>query len=138
MPAAARALPVLLLLYCAASFLHFAHNGHFLAEYPNLPRTFTPEKVYLAWGVLTAFGAAGFIAFHAGLKSLGLMIMGLYAALGFGGLLHYTRAPFAAHSAMMNFTILSECVTAALLLADLLLLARTETSTRLPPSAGAP
>jgi hypothetical protein len=120
---AQRALPVLLVLYCAASLLHFAHNGHFLADYPNLPHTFTPQKVYVAWGIVTALGIAGFVAYRCKLKAPGLVLMGLYAVLGFGGLLHYARAPFAAHSAMMNFTILAECATAALLLADLLVLA---------------
>jgi hypothetical protein len=123
-PLAERLLPVLLLIYCAASLLHFAHNGHFLADYPNLPRSFTPQKVYLAWAAVTACGAAGFLAYRRGVRSVGLALMGLYAALGFGGLLHYTRAPFAQHSAMMNFTIGAECAAAALLLADLWLLAR--------------
>jgi hypothetical protein len=31
-----RALPALLLLYCVASFVHFAHNAEFLTAYPNL------------------------------------------------------------------------------------------------------
>jgi hypothetical protein len=39
-----------------------------------------------------------------------------YAALGLDGLLHYTRAPFAEHSAAMNLTILLEAGTAVALL----------------------
>ena len=46
------------------------------------------------------------------------MVLGLYAALGFAGLLHYTRAPMAHHSAMMNLTIWAEAATAALLLSN--------------------
>jgi len=48
----------------------------------------------------------------------------LYACLGFGGLLHYTRAPLAHHSAMMNLTIWTEAVTGALLLAKVAWIAR--------------
>ncbi len=45
----------------------------------------------------------------------------VYAALGFDGLHHYHLAPASAHSAMMNFTIWFEVVTAAILLAVLAL-----------------
>jgi hypothetical protein len=45
-----------------------------------------------------------------------VLLIGVYAAAGFDGLLHYTRAPFGAHTPMMNFTIWFECVAAALLL----------------------
>ena len=43
---AARALPALLALYCAASFVHFWHNAEFLMESPNLPGWLTRVQVY--------------------------------------------------------------------------------------------
>ena len=45
----------------------------------------------------------------------GLALMGAHAAFGFDGFLHYTRAPMAAHTAMMNFTIWTEAAAALLL-----------------------
>jgi hypothetical protein len=33
----------------AASLLHFAHNAQYLAQYPNLPPSWSRAEVYLAW-----------------------------------------------------------------------------------------
>lgn len=107
----------LLLLYTAASLLHFAHNAEYLADYPNLPDSFTRARVYLAWGGLALVGMVGFLVYRTRWRLAGLSVLGLYAALGFDGLLHYTRAPLAAHTGLMNFTILFEVVAAAALLA---------------------
>jgi hypothetical protein len=79
-----------LLLYLAASLLHFAHNAEYLADYPNLPAWLTPSGIYLTWIAQAAFG--------------------------FDGLLHYSRAPLDAHSFGMNFTISFEVAAAAILL----------------------
>jgi hypothetical protein len=95
---------LLVLVYGAASLLHFAHNAAYLHEYPNLPASLTASGVGAAWCGVTAVGA-----------------------LGFGGLDHYAVAPIAAHSIMMNLTILGEVAAASALLvfvARLLLHAR--------------
>ena len=115
-------LPGLLLLYAATSLLHFAHNAHYLADYPNLPPWLSQADVYLSWCAVTALGVAGFILYRRGHRSLGLLLLCVYALIGFDGLLHYGRAPMAAHTAMMNFTIWAEVLAAALLLVDLLVL----------------
>jgi len=47
----------------------------------------------------------------------GLCAVAVYAGLGFDGLLHYTLAPFSAHSWAMNLTIWFEVITAAVLFA---------------------
>jgi hypothetical protein len=106
----------LLLLYLAASLLHFMHNAEYLAEYPNLPAWLDRADVYLAWFSLAAVGAAGWVLQRIGWRLAGLLLIGVYAVFGFDGLLHYTRAPFAAHTPAMNFTIWFEVVAAALLL----------------------
>lgn len=118
---ASRALPWLFLLYAAASLTHFTHNAEYLHEYPNLP-AFSRGQVYAAWCVLSAAGVLGFLRYRAG-SSLGLVLLGGYGVLGFAGLLHYTRAPFSGHTAGMNLTICTEVAAAALLLADVLVLA---------------
>ena len=92
----ARTLPVSLMLYCVASFVHFAHN---------------------VWLGITALGVLGYRLRR---RFFGLAILAVYAAIGFDGLLHYTRAPFDAHTGTMNVTIWSEVVAAALLLAAVL------------------
>jgi hypothetical protein len=69
-----------------------------------------------------ALGLVGYGLYARGHRNIGLTILGLYAALGFGGLLHYTRAPMAHHSAMMNVTIWAEAVAGTLLLANVMLL----------------
>jgi len=106
----------LLLLYLAASLLHFVHNAEYLADYPNLPAWLDRADVYLAWLGLAAIGAAGWALYLIGWRLAGLLLIGVYAGFGFDGLLHYTRAPFAAHTQAMNFTIWFEVAAAALLL----------------------
>jgi len=109
-------LGVLLLVSLAASLIHFAHNAEFLGEYPNLPSWLSRSDVYLAWIGLAVLGLCGFALYFRGRQFLGLSLIGLYAAFGFDGLLHYSRAAFAAHSVTMNFTIWFEVVAAAVLL----------------------
>jgi hypothetical protein len=113
----------LLLLYVAASLLHFAHNAEYLADYPNLPAWLSRSDVYLVWLGLAAVGLGGYAFYRSGWRLVGLMLIGLYAASGFDGLLHYTRAPLSSHTAAMNFTIWFEVVAAALLLFSVLALA---------------
>ena len=113
----------LLLLYLAASLLHFVHNAEYLADYPNLPAWLGRADVYLAWLALAAIGAVGWTLYRFGWRLAGLLLIGVYAGFGFDGLLHYTRAPFAAHTQAMNFTIWFEVAAAALLLLGVLTLA---------------
>jgi hypothetical protein len=96
--------------------LHFAHNAEYLADYPNLPAWLGRSDVYLVWIVEAAVGLGGYALYRRGRRLAGLLLIGMYAAAGFDGLLHYTRAPFAAHTATMNFTIGFELVAAGLLL----------------------
>jgi hypothetical protein len=117
-----QALPSLLALYCIASFVHFAHNAELLPDYPNLPAWLTRLQVYAVWAGITAMGVVGYCLVLARQRLAGLAILAIYAAVGFDGLLHYTRAPFAAHTGTMNLTIWSEVVAAALLLAAVLAL----------------
>lgn len=117
-----QALPWVFVLYAAATLLHFAHNAQYLAQYPHLPPSWSRADVYAAWFGLMAVGLLGFALYRSGRRRTGLSLLGLYALSGFGGLLHYTRAPMAHHSAMMNVTIWAEAVAGALLLANVIML----------------
>jgi hypothetical protein len=117
------ALPWLLGLYALMSLLHFGHNAHYVADYPNLPAWLSRTDVYLSWGALSVVGLSGYLLYGLRQVRAGLLVLTVYALLGFDGLLHYRRAPFAAHTAMMNFTIWAEVCAAALLLAYLVRLA---------------
>jgi hypothetical protein len=127
---ATAALPWLLILYAAASLLHFAHNAQYLAQYPNLPPSWSRAEVYLAWCGLTAAGLAGYLLYRGGHRRAGLTILLVYACLGFAGLLHYQRAPFGRHTAMMNLTIWTEAVAGALLLAAVVSVANAKAKLR--------
>jgi len=107
----------------AASLLHFVHNAEYLGDYPNLPPWLTRVGIYLAWCGQTAVGILGYALYRSGRRLFGLALLGIYAGFGFDGLLHYTRAPFDAHTTAMNFTIWFEVVAAALLLICVLTLA---------------
>ncbi|HWX68831.1 MAG TPA: hypothetical protein VNY25_03950 [Steroidobacteraceae bacterium] len=110
---AAQIMPWLLVSYAAASLLHFAHNAEHLLQYPNLPASWSRADICLAWCCVTAVGLLGYVLYRAGFLRTGLTALGIYGALGFGGLLHYTRAPISHHSAIMNFTIWTEVACAA-------------------------
>jgi hypothetical protein len=103
-------------LYAAASLLHFAHNAEYLAQYPNLPASWTRASVYLAWCGVTAVGLWGLVLDSTGHRRAGLTLLAIYGGLGFAGLLHYTRAPLAHHSTAMNVTIWAEVAAATLFL----------------------
>ena len=106
----------LMLVYGAASLLHFAHNAVFLRAYPNLPVWLTPAGVVAAWLVVASVGALGYLLYSRASRVAGLITIAAYAVLGFGGLDHYTVAPVSAHTVAMNLTILLEAAAAVVLL----------------------
>jgi len=113
-------LPKALLALTAAYFLtslgHFSHNAEFICEYPNLPAWLTSAQVYAVWAAITSVGATGLLLMRKKFTAMGLLLVTVYAALGFDGLGHYALAPIELHPLMANVTILSEVVAAALLL----------------------
>jgi FtsH-binding integral membrane protein len=110
-------LRVLFACYIGASLLHFSHNAEFLNSYPNLPHWITRTNIYVIWAAISLVGCLGFLLYERRRAAMGVALLVPYAALGLDGLLHYTRAPFTAHSAAMNLTILLEAGTAMALLA---------------------
>lgn len=120
---ARRALPRLLIICAAASLLHFVHNAEYLAQYPNLPSSWSRADIYIAWCCITTLGVVGYLLYLHGNRAAGLTFLASYAVLGFGGLLHYTRAALTHHSSMMNVTIWTESVGAALLLMNVAIVA---------------
>jgi hypothetical protein len=125
-------LPWLFALYAGATLLHFAHNAEYLAQYPNLPRSWSRLEVYAAWCCVMALGLIGYGLYALGQRNIGLTILGLYAALGFAGLLHYTRASMAHHSTLMNVTIWAEAAAGTLLLANVVLLGGIRSDSKPP------
>jgi uncharacterized membrane protein len=114
----------LLLLYFVASAVHFTHNAENVAVYPNLPAWVTRSSVYVTWLGITTIGAVGYLCYRLRRVAIGLLLLGVYAAVGFDGLLHYTLAPMHVHTRSMNVTIWFEVVVAALLLAHISILVR--------------
>jgi hypothetical protein len=103
-------------LYFFTSLGHFSHNAEFICEYPNLPIWLTRAKVYAAWAAITSVGVVGFLLIRKQFVAAGLLLIAVYAALGFDGLGHYAVAPMELHTFTANLTILSEVAAAALLL----------------------
>jgi hypothetical protein len=112
--------PKLLLVLTAAYFLtslgHFSHNAEFICEYPKLPAWLTRAQVYAVWAGITSVGVVGLLLIRKKFVATGLVLMAVYAALGFDGLGHYALAPIELHPLIANVTILSEVLAAALLL----------------------
>jgi hypothetical protein len=109
-------LPILMILYGAASLLHFMHNAVYLHEYPNLPEWITAFGVYASWCGIAALGALGYWLYREVSQVMGVVVIAIYALPGFGGLDHYVLAPIGAHSIVMNATIIGEATAAAALL----------------------
>lgn len=112
----------LVVVYGAFSLVHFSHNAIYLRQYPNMPASWKPWEVMIAWSVVAAIGAAGYLVYRRS-RLPGLVILTIYAVLGFAGLDHYAIAPVAAHSLSMHVTILGEVATAAILLFFLVIVA---------------
>jgi hypothetical protein len=133
----------LMLVYGAASLLHFMHNAVYVRDYPNLPAWLTSTGIVAAWLVVAAVGALGYLLLRrhspahprsgASLcappvrrmprtlyarvsRVAGLITISVYAMFGLGGLDHYTIAPVSAHTVAMNLTILLESAASAVLL----------------------
>src|SRR5258708_14078812 len=74
----------LLMLHMAASLSHHIHNGHYLDEYPALPRGVPPGMAatgaYVAWIFTTVVGLAGCYWGCNGKRLLVFGAMGLVAA----------------------------------------------------------
>jgi len=113
-------LPKVLLALTAAYFLtslgHFSHNAEFICEYPKLPAWLTSAQVYAVWAAITSVGVTGLLLMRKKFMATGLLLVAVYAAMGFDGLGHYALAPIELHPWLANVTILSEVVAAALLL----------------------
>jgi hypothetical protein len=111
-------LPILLVVYAAASLVHFVHNAEFLADYPGMPAAWTREGVYAVWVAMTLIGVVGWLLATRGYRVAGLLLVALYAVCGLDSLGHYLLAPVSAHTAAMNSTILAEVIAAALVFAE--------------------
>jgi hypothetical protein len=98
--------------------VHFVHNAEFVRDYPNMPASWSRAGVYMAWLALAGTGIAGWLLLRRGWRIAGLGMLAVYALLGLDSLGHYVLAPFSAHSAAMNATILLEVASAALVLAE--------------------
>jgi hypothetical protein len=110
---------VLLLIYAAASLVHFIHNAEFLADYPNLPASWTRAGVYFVWIGMTVVGVGGWLLVSRGYRLTGLLLLAVYAVAGLDSLGHYVVAPLSDHTMMMNVTILLEVTAAALVLIEI-------------------
>jgi hypothetical protein len=111
-----RVMLALAVAYCFASLVHFVHNAEFLAQYPNMPVWLSRSRVYASWLLITAVGAIGVVIARSRFALSGLVLVAIYAALGFDGLGHYALAPISAHTLAMNLTIWLEVIAAACLL----------------------
>ena len=111
-----RVLLALTAAYFLTSFGHFSYNAEFICEYPNLPAWLTRAQVYAVWAAITSVGVVGLLFMRKKLVATGLVLMAVYAVVGFDGLGHYAVAPMELHPLVANITILSEVVAATLLL----------------------
>ena len=113
-----KTLLILLLIYGVASFIHFVHNAEFLADYPNLPDSWTRAGVYFAWIGITVVGVIGWVLVARNYYLSGLLLLAIYAVFGLDSLGHYIVAPLSSHTLTMNSTIFLEVTAATLVLIE--------------------
>lgn len=101
-------LPILFLLYTAASLAHFTHNAEYIAIYPGLPVWMTRESVYLAWLAVAGVGLLAIAASFKRWQRAAALLLIAYGLLGTDGLLHYTLALCSEHTLATNLTIWAE------------------------------
>lgn len=105
-------------LHAVGTFIHFLHNAIFLPDYPGVPADWIPTGLLLSWLPIGALGLAGY-SLHRSRERAGRVLLAVFGISGYVGLLHYTLAPLAEHSAMMHAMIALEVATATLLLVKL-------------------
>lgn len=110
------AIHTLIATYFAASLAHFSHNAQYIAFYPGMPAWLTPGKVWLFWFAVSGVGLLAWLLNRVGLKALGLLVLGVYGALGLDGLLHYRLGLCSEHTLLANLTIWAEATTGLMLL----------------------
>lgn len=115
-----KTLLTLLIIYAAASLIHFTHNAEFISDYPNLPDSWTRSGVYFAWIGMTVIGIFGWMLLKQGWHIIGLLVLTVYAVLGLDSLGHYVVAQLSQHTIMMNLTILLEVGAAAFVLIEVM------------------
>lgn len=120
-----RLLERLMLLYGAASLVHFVHNAAYLDAYPNMPVWLTPTGVMASWLLVAAVGFLGYSLLKRGHGRSGAFFVAAFACLGFAGLDHYAIAPVSAHTLATRATIAAEVVLAGVLLVAVIWLALT-------------
>ena len=127
-----RPLLVLIAAYFLASLVHFSHNAQYIAFYPGMPAWLTPGRVWLFWFAVCGVGLLAWVLNRLGMKALGLMVLGVYGALGLDGLLHYRLGLCSEHTLLANLTIWAEAATGLMLL----LVSAVLSARRLVPVAG--
>jgi hypothetical protein len=93
------------------------HNAIYVHDYPNLPAWLSAGAVAAAWVVVALTGILGYLLYTRVSRVAGVVTISVYALYGNAGLDHYTVAPIAAHTLVMNLTIVLEVVASLALLA---------------------
>jgi hypothetical protein len=106
-----------MLAYAAASLVHHLHNAAYLTDYPNMPASVSPLGIYAAWSGTTLLGTMGYVFICRRKVLFGSALLCAYAGYGLDSLVHYSLAPFSAHTYAMNATIWLEVLTTTLVLA---------------------
>lgn len=113
-----KTLLIFLLIYGVASLIHFVHNAEFLADYPNLPDSWSRAGVYFAWIGITVVGVIGWVLVTRSYHLSGLLLLAIYAVFGLDSLAHYMVASLSSHTLVMNLTIFLEVTAATLVLIE--------------------
>jgi hypothetical protein len=95
--------------------IHYFDNYIAFDDYP-LPAWITPDGVWIAWLILTAFGGLGYWLYRQHRFWLAYFCLGLYSATGLSTPGHYFYAPFNQFSTKMHAMILSDGSVGMLLL----------------------
>jgi hypothetical protein len=87
-----RLLNIVFFTAVASSIVHYTDNYFAFDRFPQASSgpEVTDDMIWIAWVVLTAFGAAGYVLYRRGQVRRGSMLLAVYSISGLVGLAHYT------------------------------------------------
>ena len=85
-------LTVVLALALASSIVHYTDNYLAFDRYPQSDTgpTITADTIWIAWGVFTAFGLAGYLLYRRGQIRAASGLLAVYSLSGLIGIGHYS------------------------------------------------
>jgi hypothetical protein len=103
-------------LYCS-SLIHFSNVTKYIGFQSGVPEWASPLSAHVAWFLMSAVATLGVILEGLGRRKTGVALLASYGFLGLSSLRYYLAPLSATYTFTINFTIVLQASTGALLMA---------------------